>query len=69
MSVLKKQLGVVVQTCNPSTWEAKAVGSWVEGQPELQSETLRQRNKQQGNLSWDPSQLWELYSLLLFYLN
>jgi hypothetical protein len=37
-----EQVGVVVQACNPSTWEAKAEGSWVQGQPELHSETLSQ---------------------------
>jgi hypothetical protein len=29
----------------------------------------KKKSSQQGTLSWDPSQLWELYSLLFFFLN
>jgi hypothetical protein len=40
-----EKLSVVVHSYNPSSWEAKAVGSQVQGQPGLHSETLHQ-NKQ-----------------------
>jgi hypothetical protein len=36
---------VVVHTCNPSTWEAKTEGLWVQGQPMLHSETLKSLKK------------------------
>jgi hypothetical protein len=36
---------MVVHTCNPSTLEAEARGSWLQGQPELYSENLSQRKK------------------------
>jgi hypothetical protein len=39
----KLKQGVVAHDCNPSTWEAEAVGSWVPGQPGLHSETLSQK--------------------------
>jgi hypothetical protein len=35
----------VVHVCNPNTQEAEARGSQVQGQPELLSETLSQKNK------------------------
>jgi hypothetical protein len=39
-------LGMVVHTCNPSTGEAEAGGSWVWGQPELKpSQKNRGRKK------------------------
>jgi hypothetical protein len=34
---------MVVYTCNPSTWEAKAGGSWVQVQTGLHRETLSQK--------------------------
>jgi hypothetical protein len=40
----------VLHACNPSTQEAKARGSQVEGQPGLHSETLRGR--QEGMEGW-----------------
>jgi hypothetical protein len=32
--------GMVVHACNPSNQEAEAGGSWVQGQPGLNSKTL-----------------------------
>jgi hypothetical protein len=34
---------MVIHICNPSTWEAKAGGSHVQGQPWLHRETLSQK--------------------------
>jgi hypothetical protein len=39
------KLAVMVHACNPSTKEAKAGGSGVRGQPELDSETLSKKKK------------------------
>jgi hypothetical protein len=36
---------MVTLVCNPSTWEAEAGRSGVQGQPGLQSETLSQKKK------------------------
>jgi hypothetical protein len=36
---------MVANTCNPSTGEAEAGGSQVQGQPGLHSKTLSQQNK------------------------
>jgi hypothetical protein len=36
---------MVVNICNPSTWEVEAGGWRVQGQPELQRETLPQKAK------------------------
>jgi hypothetical protein len=33
-------MGMVVHTCNPSSWETETESSGVPGQPGLQSETL-----------------------------
>jgi hypothetical protein len=38
---------MVVHSCNPSTWEAKARGSGVQGQPGLKSETQSQNQQQE----------------------
>jgi hypothetical protein len=32
------RLGMVVHTCNPSTWKSEAGGSWIQVQPGLHSE-------------------------------
>jgi hypothetical protein len=40
------KLGVVVHSCNPSTWEAEAGGWGIQGQPGLHSETLLERERQ-----------------------
>jgi hypothetical protein len=37
-------MSVVVHSCNPSTQEAEAGGWQVQGQPELQSETVSQND-------------------------
>jgi hypothetical protein len=42
----KYNLSVVAHTCNPSTQKAEAGGSWVPGQPGLQSETHSQKKVQ-----------------------
>jgi hypothetical protein len=39
-------MGMVVHSCNPSTWEAEAGGLRVQGQPWLHNETLSQKNPQ-----------------------
>jgi hypothetical protein len=39
------KLGVVVHSCNPSTWEAKAGGLRVPGQPGLQNDSLSLKKK------------------------
>jgi hypothetical protein len=36
---------MVITTCNPSTQEVEAEGSWVQGQSGLHSETLSQKKK------------------------
>jgi hypothetical protein len=36
---------VVVYACNPSTWEAEAGGSQVQGQAKLHSKTLHLKKK------------------------
>jgi hypothetical protein len=40
------QLGIMVHTCNPSTWEVRAGGLWVWSQPELHSKTPYQSIKE-----------------------
>jgi hypothetical protein len=44
-------LHVVVHICNPSVWEAEAVGSQVQCQPRLHSETLFQKERLSSNPS------------------
>jgi hypothetical protein len=39
------ELGKVVQAYNPSTWEAEAERSRVQGQPELHSESISKNCK------------------------
>lgn len=38
-----KSLGMVAHACNSSIQEAEGGGSWTQGQPDLQSETLSQK--------------------------
>jgi hypothetical protein len=40
-----KNVSVVAHTCNPSTQEAEAGGSWVPGQSGLHNKTLCQKKK------------------------
>jgi hypothetical protein len=47
---------VVQQTCNPSTREIEAVGSWLQGQPELGSGTLSQKKSYLAScITWQKS--------------
>lgn len=39
-------LGVVAQGCNPSNQEAEAGGSWVQGQPGLNTKILSERQRE-----------------------
>ena len=41
----KKEVGMVVHVYGPSTGEGEIGGSWVQGQPELSSESLPPNNK------------------------
>jgi hypothetical protein len=43
VKILKVQLGIKLHAYNPSTLEAEAGGSQVQGQPGLHSETLFQK--------------------------
>jgi hypothetical protein len=36
---------MVMHFCNPSTQEAEAGGSWLQSQPEVQSDTLSQQKE------------------------
>lgn len=44
---------------NYSTWEAKAGGSWVPGQPELHSETVSPKQKQETNNEEERKKKWQ----------
>jgi hypothetical protein len=46
----------VVHACNSSTWEAEAVGSQVQGQPEIHSEKWDPVLKQQQQEVWQQQQ-------------
>jgi hypothetical protein len=37
--------GMLVHACSPTTWERAAGGSRVQGQPEIHSETMSEKNK------------------------
>jgi hypothetical protein len=50
----KNKPGVVIHTCNFSTWNAGAGGSRVLGQSGLHSETLSQKNPKKQNNNKKP---------------
>jgi hypothetical protein len=42
---VNQELGTVVCACNPSTWEAEAGGSQIQGHPGLYNETHLKKKK------------------------
>jgi hypothetical protein len=48
--LLRKHLDprVVVYICNSSTWEVEVGGSLVQGQPQIHSKTLSERERERG---------------------